>query len=47
MFWLALVIILSFLVGLRRRIGAGAHVVLVFGLTVLVGAWYLALARAA
>lgn len=43
--WLAAVLVLGLGMGLRRKPSGGAHVLLVVGITVLVGAWYVALSR--
>ena len=43
--WLAVVLVLSLGIGLRRKPGLGAHVFLVIAIAVLAGGWYLALAR--
>ncbi len=45
--WIAVALILGLAIGLRRKPGSGAHVFLVVALAVLVGSWYLALARSA
>lgn len=43
--WLGAILILSFAVGLRRRPGRGAHALLVAGIAVITGLWYLQLGR--
>lgn len=43
--WLAVILILSLIVGLRRRAGAAAHALLVVGIAVMVGIWYVQLGR--
>ncbi|HKW73013.1 MAG TPA: hypothetical protein VJQ08_09325 [Candidatus Dormibacteraeota bacterium] len=45
--WLAAVLVLSLGIGLRRKPSAGAHMLLVAAITVVVGAWYLAQSRSA
>jgi hypothetical protein len=46
-FWLATVLALGLAVGLRRRVGVGTQVFLVFCVTAIVGAWYFGLTRGA
>jgi hypothetical protein len=41
--WLVALLILSLAVGLRRQAGCGAHGLMVLGVVVVVGAWYLQL----
>jgi hypothetical protein len=41
--WLAIILILSLTIGLRRRAGPAAHAFLVLGIAVVVGAWYVQL----
>jgi len=43
--WLAVMLILSLVIGLSRRAGRGAHAFLVLGIAVVVGAWYVQIGR--
>jgi hypothetical protein len=43
--WLAVMLILSLTLGLRRRAGSSAHAFLVLGVAVVVGVWYVQLGR--
>lgn len=40
---LVVLLILSLAIGLRREAGRGAHTLMVLGVVVVVGAWYLQL----
>ena len=44
--WLAAILVLSFAIGLRRRPGLAAHLLLVLSVTVFAAVWYVELARA-
>jgi hypothetical protein len=41
--WLAITLILSLAIGLRRQAGRVAYAVMVLGVVAVVGAWYLQL----
>lgn len=41
--WLAMLLVISFGIGLKQRVGRGAQLLLIIGVVAIVGGWYLQL----